>query len=68
MKRLMHVVSAVFLTGVLVLAPVDLPTDCPLSITVQAHGRHHGNGHHNNAASNYFYCNGHEAHQHNNGA
>ena len=57
MKRVAHIVLAVTFVGIL--------AGQTFSITASAHGGH-GNGHHGNSAPVY-YCNGHEAHEHNNG-
>ena len=57
MKRVAHIVLAVAFVGML--------AGQTFSITAFAHGGH-GNGHHGSSAPTY-YCNGHEAHQHNNG-
>ena len=58
MKRMAHIVLAVAFVGIL--------AGQTFSITASAHGGH-GNGHHGSSAPVY-YCNGHEAHEHNNGA
>ena len=57
MKRMAHIVLAVAFVGIL--------AGQTFSITASAHGGH-GNGHHGSSAPVY-YCNGHEAHEHNNG-
>lgn len=53
MKRLSYTIPAIALAFTLALAP---------SVTAFAHG-HHG-GHHSESNTNYYYCNGHEAHLH----
>lgn len=57
MKRMAHIVLAVAFVGML--------AGQTFSITASAHGGC-GNGHHSNSAPVY-YCDGHEAHEHNNG-
>ena len=74
MRRVTRSLLAVAVAGVVSLAPVAGVADQPFVTTVYAHGHCGGGGHHGGgygygggAAPRYYYCNGHEAHLHNNG-
>lgn len=80
MRRVTRSLLAVAVAGVVSLSPAVGVADQPFVTTVYAHGHgggHHGggygygngncNGYGGGAAPCYYYCNGHEAHLHNNG-
>lgn len=68
MKKIGRSLLAVVLAGMVSITPVAGGTGQIFMATVYAHGHHGGNSHHGNSGTaGYYYCGGHEAHQHPNG-
>ncbi len=78
MNRITRRLFAVALAGAVSFAPIPFAASQPVVTTVYAHGHHSGGGHHGSngyqgghhsdeSDIHYYYCNGHDAHQHTNG-